>query len=122
MLPSSDTVTYTGTVTGINEKGDTYTKTITSPLIVTDYKGSLIVSAGTMTYVDGTDSYLVSFQADPSHKHLTLVTITNTVTGKTKEFRPQVWTHIQKMVVRYFNNRETGHSAGFFILSQTIEL
>ena len=85
-VASSDTVTYTGTVTGINEKGDTYTKAITSPLIVTDYQGSLIVSAGTMTYVDGTNSFLVSFQADPSHKHLTLVTITNTVTGKTKSF------------------------------------
>ena len=85
-IPSSDTVTYAGTVTGINEKGDEYKKTITSTLIVTDYEGSLIVSAGTMTYVVGTDSYDISFQADPAHKHLTLVTIKNNLTGKTKSF------------------------------------
>ncbi len=85
-VASSDTITYNGTVTGINEKGDTYTKTITSPLIVTDYKGSLVVTSGTMTYVVGTDSYDITFEADPAHKHLTLVTVTNNLTGKTKSF------------------------------------
>jgi hypothetical protein len=85
-VASSDTITYNGTVTGINEKGDAYTKTITSPLTVTEYKGSLVVSSGTMTYVAGTDSYEVTFEADPAHKHFTLVTITNNLTGKTKSF------------------------------------
>jgi hypothetical protein len=85
-VASSDTITYNGTVTGINEKNDTYTKTITSPLIVTDYKGSLVVSSGAMTYVVGTDSYDITFEADPDHKHFTLVTITNNLTGKTKSF------------------------------------
>lgn len=85
-VASSDTITYTGTVTGINEKGETYSKSITSPLIVTLYRGSLIISSGTLTYVVGTDSYQVTFEADPVHKHLTLVTIKNNLTGNTKSF------------------------------------
>ncbi len=85
-VASSDTITYNGTVTGINEKGNTYTKTITSPLIVTDYVGSMVVTSGTMTYVVGTDSFDITFEADPAHKHLTLVTVTNNLTGKTKSF------------------------------------
>ena len=85
-VTSADTITYTGTVTGINEEDNSYTKTITSPLIVTEYKGSLVVSSGTITYVVGTDSYEVIFKVDPAHKHFTLVTITNNLTGKTKSF------------------------------------
>jgi len=85
-IASSDTITYTGTVTGINEKGDTYTNTITSPLIVTDYRGSLVISSGAKTDVVGTNSFDITFKADPLHKHLTLVTVTNNQTGKTKSF------------------------------------
>jgi hypothetical protein len=85
-LASSDTITYNGTVTGINEAGNEYTKTITSPLTVTVYKGSLIISSGTMTYVAGTNSYTITFEEDPVHKHFTLVTIKNNLTGKTKSF------------------------------------
>jgi hypothetical protein len=85
-VASSDTITYTGTVTGINEKGDTYSKSITSPLMVTLFKGSLVVSSGTLTYVVGTDSYQITFKVDPSHKHLTLVTITNNLTGHSISF------------------------------------
>jgi hypothetical protein len=85
-IASSDTITYNGTVTGINEEGNTYTKTITSPLTVTEYKGSLVVSSGTLTYVVGTDSYEVTFKVDPDHRHFTLVTITNNLTGKTRSF------------------------------------
>ena len=85
-VASSDTITYAGTVTGVNEKNDTYTKTITSPLTVTEYKGSLVVSSGNITYVVGTDSYDITFKADPDHKHYTLVTITNNLTGKSRSF------------------------------------
>jgi hypothetical protein len=85
-IASSDSITYVGTVTGINEKGDTYTKTITSPLIVTNYRGSLVISSGAMTDVVGTNSFEIIFKADPLHKHLTLVTVTNNLTGKTKSF------------------------------------
>jgi hypothetical protein len=85
-VASSDTITYTGTVTGINEKGDAYSKSITSPLTITLYRGSLVVSSGELTYVDGTDSYTVTFEADPSHKHFTLVTIKNNLTGDSTSF------------------------------------
>ncbi len=83
---SLDTLTYLGTVTGVNEKGDTYTKTITSILTITAYKGSLIVVSGTMTYVVGTASFTITFKQDPSHPHFTLVTVTNNVTGTSKSF------------------------------------
>lgn len=84
---SMDSITYTGVVEGINEKSEPYTKTITDPLIVTEYKGSLVVSAGTITYVVGTTiSYQVSFMEDPAHKHMTLVTVKDNLTGKTKSF------------------------------------
>jgi hypothetical protein len=85
-VATSDTIAYNGTVTGINEKGDTYTKTITSPLIITDYRGSLVISSGAITYVVGTDSFDITFKVDPAHKHFILVTITNNLTGKTKSF------------------------------------
>ncbi len=85
-VATADTITYSGTVTGLNEKGDTYTKTITSPLTITDYRGSLVISSGAMTYVVGTDSFDITFKIDPAHKHFTLVTITNNLTGKTKSF------------------------------------
>jgi hypothetical protein len=85
-VATTDTITYNGTVGGLNEEGNTYLKTITSPLTVTEYKGSLIVSSGTLTNVAGTDTYEVSFKEDPAHKHYTLVTITNNQTGKTKSF------------------------------------
>jgi hypothetical protein len=85
-VASSDTITYTGTVTGINEKGDTYSKAITSPLMVTLYRGSFVISSGAITYIDGTNSYDVTFEADPAHKHFTLVTIKNNLTGTSISF------------------------------------
>ncbi len=85
-IATSDSITYTGTVTGINEKGDEYSKTITSPLIVVLYKGSLVVSSGTINYTAGTNTYLITFMADPEHRHFTLVTITDNQTGKTLSF------------------------------------
>lgn len=85
-VASSDTISYTGTVTGINEKGDAYSKTITSPLEVTMFKGSLIISSGTITFTVGSDSYQITFEEDPAHKHLTLVTVKNNQTGNTTSF------------------------------------
>jgi hypothetical protein len=85
-VASSDTISYTGTVTGINEKGDAYSKTITSPLEVTMFKGSLIISSGTIAYTVGSDSYQITFEEDPVHKHFTLVTVKNNQTGNTTSF------------------------------------
>lgn len=85
-IPSFDSLTYSGSVTGFNERDSAYTKTITSTLIITVFKGSLVISSGTMTYTVGSNSYDISFAEDPAHKHLTLVTVTNNQTGKTKSF------------------------------------
>jgi hypothetical protein len=85
-IASSDSITYTGTVTGINEKGDAYSNTISSPLIVILYRGSLVIKEGTIEYVVGTDSYRITFAADPAHPHLTLVTIKNNTTGNSISF------------------------------------
>jgi hypothetical protein len=83
---STDTLTYNGTVTGINEAGATYSKTISSPLTITEYRGSLVISSGTIAYVSGANSYQITFEQDPAHKHYTLVTVTNNQTGTTKSF------------------------------------
>jgi hypothetical protein len=83
---SADSLTYTGTVTGINEESNAYSKTITSPLVVTVYRGSLVITSGEMTYTVGTNSYNITFKADPNHKHLTLVTVINNQTGETASF------------------------------------
>ena len=85
-VASSDTITYTGTVTGLDEKGDTYSKSITSPLQVVVYRGSLVIASGALTFVDGTESYQVEFEVDPAHPHYTRVTVTNNLTGKTISF------------------------------------
>jgi len=85
-IASADTITYTGSVTGVNEKGDAYSKTITTPLVIIEYKGSQVISSGAITYKVGTDTYDITFMEDPSHKHFTLVTVINNQTGKTKSF------------------------------------
>jgi hypothetical protein len=85
-VPSADSLTYTGTVTGINENEDEYSKTITEQLVITVYQGSLVITSGEMTYTVGSDTYDITFQADPDHKHLTLVTVTNTATGESVSF------------------------------------
>jgi hypothetical protein len=83
---SSDTISYSGTVTGINEANAAYSKTITSPLKVTEYRGSLVISSGTIAYVSGTNTFQITFEMDPAHKHYTLVTVTNSQTGTSKSF------------------------------------
>jgi len=85
-LPSLDALKYTGTVTGFNERDSAYTKTITDTLVIKVFKGSPVITIGTMTYSVGTALYDISFKEDPSHPHFTLVTVTNEQTGKTKSF------------------------------------
>ena len=89
--PSWDTITWTsGTVTGVDEAGDSYTKTITSPLVCEFYKGSPYLYSGAQTLVTtGTvsTSYDFTYAQDlPNHPRLTLVTVTNETTGKTHSF------------------------------------
>jgi hypothetical protein len=85
--PSLDSLSYLGTVTGLNEKGNTYTKSVQDKLIIVNYKGSLVIESGAITYTVGTtESYLITFSEDPNHMHFTLVTVKNNNTGKSKTF------------------------------------
>lgn len=88
---SKDTVTLSGTVTGINEKGDAYSKTVSasSPLIITFYRGTPIISSGILDYtVTGTTpaSYTITFKEDPAHPFKTLITVTNNTNNATFSF------------------------------------
>ena len=88
---AQDTISYTGTVNGVNEKGDNYSKivSIATPLVVTYYKGTPIMSSGTMDLsITGTTtvSFTFTYKEDPNHPHRTLVTVTNNATGKTHSF------------------------------------
>jgi len=88
---AKDTISFSGTVTGVNEKGDTYSKTVSSstPLLITFYRGTPVISSGTMVYsVTGTSaaSYTIVFKEDPSHPKVTLITVTNNTTNATYSF------------------------------------
>jgi hypothetical protein len=89
---SEDTITFSGTVTGVNEKGDNYTKTISSstPLTVIFYKGTPVISSGTLDLAisgDTASSYTITYEEDlPNHPHKTLVTVINNVTMATHSF------------------------------------
>ena len=86
-IPSLDSLTYTGTIKGINEKSEVYAKTITSPLIVINYHGSLVMTSGKVTYIAGTtDSFTITFEQDPAHMHKTLVTVKDNATAKVTTF------------------------------------
>ncbi len=90
-LASSDTVTYTGSVTGVNEKGLDYDKEIKDPVVAITYRGTLVLTSGDVTLTGGTGdnafSFEITFAQDlPDHPHKTLVTVTNTLTGKTISF------------------------------------
>ena len=89
--PALDTITYSGTVTGTIENGDIYSKTVSAstPLTVTFYNGTPVISSGTLNFVvtsSITVSFTITYKEDPAHPHLTLVTVTNDATGATHSF------------------------------------
>lgn len=88
---SKDTVTWSGTVTGINEKGDPYTKSVgaASPLIVNFFLRTPVITSGIMEYTTNgstPESYTITFKEDPDHPRYTLITVTNNTTFKTFSF------------------------------------
>jgi hypothetical protein len=89
---SKDTITFSGTVTGVNEKGDNYTKTVSSgtPLTVIFYRGTPVIASGTMDLTiagETAASFTITYKEDlPNHPHKTLVTVTNNVTNATHSF------------------------------------
>jgi hypothetical protein len=98
---SKDTITLSGTVTGINEKGDPYTKTVSAstPLVITYYLGTPIISSGILDYsVTGTSpaSYTVSFMQDTAHPRFTLITVTNNTTMESHSFDRRFSRHFRR--------------------------
>ncbi len=93
--PHLDTIFWQGTVTGVNEAGDNYTKTITTPLQGTWYDGTPVLIAGEMSLNIATPTplnFTIMFQRDlPDHPFKTLVTVTNVATGKTWSFDRSFW-------------------------------
>jgi hypothetical protein len=92
---ATDTVTYSGTTTGVNEKGDSYSKTVSvsTPLVMTFYRGTPVIVSGTMDFTitgSSAESFTITFKEDPDHLHMTLVTVTNNVTSKTHSFDRRV--------------------------------
>jgi hypothetical protein len=88
---SKDTITWTGTVTGINEDGNPYTKTVgvSTPLVVTFYLRTPIISSGTLEYTftgTNTASYTITFRQDPNYPRFTQVTVTDNTTMNTFTF------------------------------------
>lgn len=89
--PHLDTISWTGNITGQDEAGDNYSKTITTtPLELTWYDGTPVLIAGTMDLTVSSTvpvTYTITFKRDlPSHPFKTLVTVTNNTTGKTHSF------------------------------------
>jgi hypothetical protein len=89
--PSKDTITYSGSVTGKNEKGGSYSKTVkaSNPVVIIFFEGVPVMTSGTLDYiVTGSipSSYTITYKQDPSHPRLTLVTVVNNTTQATHSF------------------------------------
>ena len=86
--PAQDTVILYGSVTGMNEKNESYSKTVdaATPLTLIFYQGTPVMASGTMLLTAGTASFTITFKEDPAHPHLTLVTVTNNNTQATHSF------------------------------------
>lgn len=82
---SKDTIDWSGSVTGINEDGNAYSKVVNAatPLVVTFYLRTPIISSGTLDYTftgSATGSYTITFKEDPNYPRFTLITVTDNST------------------------------------------
>jgi hypothetical protein len=90
-----DTISYSGLVTGVNERGEPYSKTVSpsTPLLVTFYRGTPVISSGIMTYsitTVPTPTFTIAFEKDPYHPRMTLITVTNNSTNESYSFDRQL--------------------------------
>jgi hypothetical protein len=94
-VPANDTITWSGTITGLNEMNESYTKSVSAndPVTMIFYKGTPVLASGTMLLmVEGNaiDNYTITYKEDPNHLHMTQVTVTNDETYKTRTFDRRV--------------------------------
>jgi hypothetical protein len=90
-VPALDTITWSCNITGLNEMNESYTKLVTAndPITMIFYKGTPVLASGTMLFTtEGNTiaSYTITFREDPDHLHMTLVTVKNNETLKTRTF------------------------------------
>ncbi len=99
-VPSLDTIKWTGTVTGLDEAGDNYSRTIQDTMVCQFYKGTPYLSAGQIlstTTGKHVTSYTFIYQEDmPNYPRLTLVTVKN---NNTKEIHTFVRTFYRKFLI-----------------------
>ena len=102
---NKDSVTYTGSVTGNNEKGFAYSKivSVSTPLVVQFFNGKPYVTSGTMlcTVTDPTSTanskaYTITYKESSSNAHNTLVTVTNDKTGKSYSYERKLGRKFRK--------------------------
>lgn len=90
-MASNDTIKWTGNVSGVDVNGLNYQKTISDPLIMHAYRGTLVIMSGTIDYTGGTGdtafSYEFSYQQQAGHPFVTEVTVTNNLDGNSKTFQ-----------------------------------
>ena len=90
-MASNDTITWTGTVTGVDENGFNYQKQITDPVVMHAYRGTLVIISGTVDFTGGSGdtafSYEFSYQQQAGHPFVTEVTVTNNLDGTSKTFQ-----------------------------------
>lgn len=83
---AKDTIKWSGTVTGVNEDGNQYSKSVnaSSPLLVRFYAGTPIIASGILDYsFTGTasGSFTITFKEDPNYPRWTQITVTDNSTG-----------------------------------------
>jgi hypothetical protein len=88
---AQDTITWSGTVTGVNENDLSYSKSVeaSTPLTMIFYKGTPVMASGTLhlTIIGvSSTSFTITYKEDPAHLHMTMVTVTNDQTMKTHSF------------------------------------
>jgi hypothetical protein len=86
-----DTVTWSGTITGLNEFNQSYSKSASAdnPVTMIFYKGTPVLASGIVHLTiegNSTYSYTIKFSEDPDHPHLTLVTVRNDESMKVHTF------------------------------------
>jgi hypothetical protein len=100
---NSDTLKFTGTVTGTNEKGYIYTKTVTSidPITIVSYVNKPVITAGTMEYTvtdlnKVTSTYTLTFSESDKTLHKSQITVVNDKTFKTYTFERKLGRKFRK--------------------------
>jgi len=100
---NSDTIKFTGIVTGTNEKGYIYTKTVTSlnPITIVSYSNKPVITTGTMEFTvtdlnKVTSTYTLTFNESDKTLHKSQILVVNDKTLKTYSFERKLGRKFRK--------------------------